>query len=154
MTKPMRTITTALSVLLLGFASVNASEIDLKGIGCVMSGKEVSAETSSEYKDAKVYFCCGGCASGFAKNQAKYAVKANHQLVATKQYEQVACPFSGRDVNPDIHLTIAGTKVGFCCDGCKGKVASGKDDAAKLKLVFDDKAFAKGFKKAEKKVSP
>ena len=139
----------SLAMLMIAGATVIAGEIDLEGIKCVMSGKDVSPEISAEYKDAKVYFCCSGCASGFTKNSEKYAVKANHQLVATKQYEQTSCPFSGRELDPNIFVTLAGTKVGFCCDGCKGKVESGKDDATKLELAFADKTFAKAFKKVK-----
>ena len=133
--------------------AVIASEIELDGIKCVISGKDVSENTSADYKDSKVYFCCGGCASGFSKNSSKYAVKANHQLVLTKQFKQIGCPFSGREINADISTKVAGTKIGFCCEGCKGKVDHAKDDAAKMELVFADKTFAKGFKKADKEES-
>ena len=130
-----------------------AGDVDLEGIKCVISGKEVSADTWSEYKDGKVYFCCPGCSSGFAKDSKKYAVKANHQLVATKQFKQTACPLSGRELDPSIFSKVAGTKIGFCCEGCKGKFDHAKDDAAKLELVFAEKNFAKGFKKVKKEES-
>lgn len=91
--------------------------------------------------------CCGGCAGKFAANTKKYAERANHQLVATNQYTQKGCPFSGGKVKAGNLVSIAGTEVGFCCDGCKNKVASAKDDAARMKLVFSEKAFGKGFEK-------
>ena len=148
-----RILVSSLAVLMIAGATVIAGEVDLEGVKCVVADKDATAGKSADYKDGKVYFCCGGCAGKFAKDEAKYAVKANHQLVATKQYKQTACPFSGRDLDPDVFVKLAGTKVGFCCDGCKGKVESAKDDAAKLKLVFADKTFAKGFKKVKKEAS-
>ena len=134
------------------FASTTTStaDVDLEGVKCVVANKGASAGKSADYKDGKVYFCCGGCAGKFSSDTKKFAEKANHQLVATKQYAQKGCPFSGNDVDPEKFVKIGNTKVAFCCDGCKGKVESAKDDAAKLKLVFSEKAFNKGFKKAEK----
>ena len=78
---------------------------------------------------------------------AKFAEKANLQLVATKQYEQKACPFSGGELNPETAVKVAGVSVAFCCNNCKGKAESAEDDAAKVKMVFANKAFEKGFKK-------
>ena len=117
----------------------------------MVADKAANPEKSAEYKDGKVYFCCGGCAGKFAKTPKKFALKANHQLVATKQYEQKACPISGRDLNPETAVKVGGTEVTFCCNNCKGKVEGADSDEAKLKLVFSDKAFAKAFKKAEEK---
>ena len=141
------------AVLLVAGATVIAAEVDLEGVKCIVADRAANPEKSADYKDGKVYFCCGGCQGKFAKNSKKYALKANHQLVATKQYEQKVCPFSGRDLNPETAVEVGGTKVTFCCDGCKGKVQGSDSEEAKLKLVFSEKAFAKAFKKVEKKGS-
>ena len=146
-----KSLASFLGVVLAVTSIAFAAEFDLEDVKCVVADKNASADKHADYKDGTVYFCCDGCAGKFAKDKDKFAVKANHQLVATKQYKQTACPFSGRDLDPNVSLmTLAGTKIGFCCDGCRGKVASAKDEAAKLKLVFADKTFAKGFKKGEK----
>ena len=123
---------------------------DLKEVQCVVAAKAANATKSADYKDGKVYFCCGGCASKFGKDTAKFAVKANYQLVATKQYVQKVCPFSGGELNKETALKIGKAEVAFCCDGCKGKVASAKDDQAKMKLVFNEKSFKKAFAKVKK----
>ena len=86
-------------------------------------------------------------ATRFSPELADAFFRQGHALVATKQFEQKACPFSGGDVNPDTAVKLAGVSVGFCCNNCKGKVEGAEDDAAKLKLVFTNKAFEKGFKK-------
>ena len=148
----MKKFTLALAALFVfaGTATLTA-EVKLDDVQCVVAKKPASADKSADYKDGKVYFCCGGCAGKFAKDQKKFAAKANHQLVATKQYEQKGCPISGGKLNPETAVKFAGTKVAFCCNNCKGKFESAKDDAAKMKIAFSDKAFAKAFKKVETK---
>jgi hypothetical protein len=147
----MKTFMTFLAICFVASATVIAAGVDLKKVQCVVANKAATAGQSADYKNAKVYFCCGGCAGKFAANAKKYAERANHQLVATKQYVQKGCPFSGGQVKAGKSINIAGTDVGFCCDGCKNKVASAKDDAARMKLVFSEKAFDKGFAKQASK---
>ena len=149
----MKSFMTFLAICLVAGATVVAGDVDLKNVQCVVANKPASAGKAADYKDAKVYFCCGGCAGKFAANTKKFTERANHQLVATKQYTQKGCPFSGGEVKAGKMINIAGTEVGFCCDGCKSKVASAKDDEARVKLVFSDKAFGKGFEKKAKKAS-
>jgi hypothetical protein len=73
-------------------------------------------------------------------------------LVATGQAKQAKCPLTGGKCNPDTATEVAGVKVCFCCGGCKSKVTKASVDE-QIKLLFNDKAFAKAFKvaKAEKK---
>ena len=130
--------------------TVVAGEVKLEGVKCVVATKDADATKSADYKDGKVYFCCGGCAGKFKGNEKKFATKANHQLVATKQYKQIKCPISGRDLNPETVVKIAGAEVAFCCNGCKSKVENAADDKEKMKIVFSEKAFAKGFAKVER----
>lgn len=121
----------------------------LSGVTCPVSGKKINPEATADYKDGKVYFCCPGCPGAFAGNTTKFATKANHQLVATGQYVEKACPLAGKKLNPETAVDVGGVEVSFCCNGCKGKVEKAEGDA-KLDLVFADAPFAKGFeKKAE-----
>ncbi len=76
-----------------------AANTSLEGVKCLIAGgKEVKAEKSAEWKEGKVYFCCDGCKGKFdsasKEDKEKMAPKANHQLVASKQYAQQACPMS------------------------------------------------------------
>ncbi|MFG0261086.1 MAG: hypothetical protein ACF788_01675 [Novipirellula sp. JB048] len=146
----MKKVASVFAVALIATATVFAGEAKLDDIKCVVASKPVDASKSADYKDAKVYFCCNGCAGKFTKDTKKFATKANQQLVATKQYEQKGCPFSGKKVNPETVTDVDGIKVAFCCNGCKGKVAKAEGDA-KVKLVFGEKAFAKAFKKTADK---
>ncbi|WP_235935186.1 eL24 family ribosomal protein [Candidatus Laterigemmans baculatus] len=127
------------------------AEISLEGVKCVVAPKAANAEKSASYKEGQVFFCCDGCKGKFTKDTEKFATKANQQLVATKQYEQKACPLSGGKVNPEKTVKVGNVEVGFCCGNCQGKVAAAEGDA-QVALVFSEKAFEKGFtvKKAEK----
>ncbi|MCA9014704.1 MAG: hypothetical protein KDA77_05155 [Planctomycetaceae bacterium] len=116
---------------------------------CPVAGKPANPKCTVDYKGAKVSLCCGNCKKAFEANPAKFAAKANLQLVATGQAKQVSCPFAGKPVNPDQSVTVAGTEVQFCCGGCKGKAAKAEGDE-QINLIFNDKAFAKGFKVTKK----
>lgn len=116
----------------------------LAGIKCPVSGKAVKADAAVDYKDGKVYLCCQKCPKAFAANTAKFAAKANHQLAATGQYEEAKCPLTGRPLNASTKISVAGVDVAFCCNGCKGKASKAEGDA-QVDLIFNDKAFAKGY---------
>ncbi len=136
----------SVAVLLVACATVIGGDVSLEGVKCIVAPKDAKASNSADYKEGKVYFCCGNCAGKFAAEPTKFTEKANAQLVSTKQYEQKACPFSGGDLNPETAITVAGQKVAFCCNNCKSKVESA-EEAKQANLVFNDKAFEKGFKK-------
>ena len=118
----------------------------LEGIKCPLSGKAVKEDKTVGYKGGKVYFCCENCPKAFEKDNAKFAVKANEQLVATGQYVQKACPLSGQKLNADKTAKIDGVTVTFCCEKCQGAVNKAEGDK-KAEMVFSDKAFEKGFEK-------
>ena len=125
-----------------------AKEVKLDKVLCPVSGKAVKAEHSVAYKGGKAYFCCPNCPKGFAKDTAKYAAKANHQLYLTGQFTLALCPLKAKPLNTATKIEIGGKAVCFCCNGCKGKVTQAKD---KIALVFADAAFAKGFKIVKEK---
>ncbi len=127
-----------------GFEAKKA-EINLDGVMCMlMPKKAVKEKFFAEYGGGKVFFCCGGCKKKFESNPETYAAKANQQLVATGQIQQVSCPISGGDVDQSVTSEVAGVKVAFCCGNCKSKVDDAKDDK-KVDLVFGEKGFKKGF---------
>lgn len=140
-----------MGVSVLFVATAFAADVKLDGIKCIVAGnKDAKADNSADYKGGKVYFCCGNCPKAFAADNKKFATKANAQLVATSQAKQAKCPLSGGDLNKDTEISVAGAKVQFCCDMCKGKVEKAKGDE-QLELVFSDKAFEKAGFKVEKK---
>lgn len=121
-------------------AAEEAKKFDQK---CVVSGGPAKEDKTVAYKGGKVYFCCGNCPKAFEKDVAKFATKANHQLVATGQAKQAKCPLSGGKLNPEKTVSVGGVDVQFCCGNCQAKVAQAKGDA-QIELVFSDAAFEKG----------
>lgn len=140
----------AVSLVLPAQADKKEKKDGLANAKCPVSGKPINKDASVEYKGGKLYFCCPGCPSGFAKNTEKFAAKANQQLYQTGQAKLVKCPLTGRKLNPATKISVAGTDVCFCCNNCKGKVSKAEGDAQR-DLVFSDKAFKKGFTVGKKK---
>jgi YHS domain-containing protein len=123
-----------------------SDDVSLEGVKCIVTGKAAArADHGVEYKQGKVYLCCANCVAAYTKAPEKYAVKANHQLVLTGQYEQKSCPISGGKIDPDITADVGGVKVAFCCQECKRKVESAEGIEEKVKLIFDEEHFAQGF---------
>jgi hypothetical protein len=129
-----------------------ADEIKLDGVKCFVNPKaDAKAANAVEHREGQVFFCCMNCPKAFAADKAKFAARANHQLVATEQAKQEKCPFSGEDIDANTKIAVNGASVAFCCDMCKAKASESKEQ---IELIFNDKAFDKaGFKvtKAEKK---
>ena len=117
---------------------------DLAAAKCPVSGEAVSKDASIDYKGGKLYFCCKDCAATFAKDKAKYAAKANKQLVVTGQAVQKSCPLTGNPTNASTAIDVGGAKIAFCCNGCKGKVSK-MTPAQQVKAIFADKVFDKNF---------
>lgn len=109
---------------------------------CVVSGGAAKEDKTVDYKGGKVYFCCENCPKAFAKDTAKFATKANHQLVATGQAKQAKCPLSGGPLNAEKTVKVGGVEVQFCCEKCQGAVAKAEGDA-QVEMVFSEAAFAK-----------
>lgn len=139
----------ALAVLVGAPVLAGDKEKDKPAAVCPVMGGKIDTSIAVDYKDGKVYFCCKGCIKPFQKDTAKYAAKANLQLVLTEQAEQKGCPISGKAVNDDTALEVAGATVKFCCNGCRGKVAKEEDEKEQIQTVFNDKAFAKAYKLKE-----
>jgi hypothetical protein len=151
----MRRFSLLVAVFGLLLTAVVADEVKLDGIKCLVAAKNAAkADKTRDYKDGKVYFCCDNCPKKFDEDQAgdkKMSTKANTQLVATGQAKQHKCPLSGGDLDKDTEITVAGAKVQFCCNMCKGKIEKLKDKAdEQADAVFGDKAFEKAGFKVEK----
>lgn len=146
-----------LGVLALMFASVAiaADGVFVEGVKCLMNkNKPVNVEKHAKYKEGNVYFCCNNCLGKFEKmndeEKTKLAAKANNQLVATKQYAQEVCPFTGKELNDDTAIKVNGAEVKFCCNNCKGKAEKLEGDK-QVEVIFGEKAFEKGKFKLVKK---
>jgi YHS domain-containing protein len=116
----------------------------LAGIKCPISTAQVKERFRYEYRGATLYFCCGHCSKAFERSQEKFTADANAQLVATGQAQQLKCPLTGKKVDPATEISVEGVEVAFCCNDCR-KQASDSEGAAQSQMVFNDKAFARGF---------
>jgi len=143
-----------LFAFVVAFAAVSIaadSKVDLTKLKCVVLDKVVNVDKSSDWKESKVYFCCGNCLKKFEGDKKKFAANANHQLIASKQVEQKSCPFTGAPMKSDFSVEFKGATVAFCCTNCKGKAEKMSDDD-KLANLFGEDAYAKAkFAKVEKK---
>ncbi len=117
---------------------------------CPVSGKAAVKEQFTAYKEKEVYFCCDKCKAKFEAEPANFEVKANHQLVQTKQFKQTKCPISGADFVKEQSSKVAKVNVRFCCEKCKGAVDSAEADK-KLEMIFAEAAFKKAFVAVKKK---
>lgn len=119
---------------------------DAPELTCPVSGHAASKQHVAQHNGGKVYFCSDKCAKAFAARSNEFAAKANLQLVRSGQFKEVKCPLEGYTLNPITTLEVGGVKILFCCKGCKNEVALAKKDD-QINLVFNDKAFLKGFVK-------
>lgn len=117
---------------------------------CPVSGKPAGEDHVVELKNGeKVYFCCDNCPKAFKANPRKFDLKVHQQLLETGQVVQVACPLTGKPMNKEKTAEVGDTKVAFCCEKCQGKYDAANDEA-KLKLLFANANFEKGFTRQTK----
>ncbi len=117
---------------------------------CPVSGEAAKENEFTAYKEKQVYFCCEKCKAAFEAEPTKFEVKANHQLVQTKQFVQKKCPISGADFKKEESARVSNVMVRFCCEKCKGQVQSA-EAAEKLEMIFAEKPFKKAFVAAKAK---
>ena len=126
--------------------SLGVKAADFPKLRCPVSGKEASKEHAVSYNGGQVCFCCDQCRKTFAAKTNEFAAKANVQLVLSGQFKEVKCPLEGYTLNPITAMEVGGVRILFCCKGCKNVVALARQDE-QINLVFNDKAFKKGFEK-------
>lgn len=119
---------------------------ETKACGCVggYCSLRPTKDLTALHKGATLQFCCARCVKMFKDDAAKFAVAANHQLVATNQAKQVKCPLTGEKVDASVILEVAAINVAFASEECKKKIADAKP-AERANLVFGEQAFARGF---------
>lgn len=146
--KPSRLLLAASALVALAATGIaiaaEEEKIDLTGVKCIISGHDAVEDGAITFKTKKLFFCCEDCPKAFKEEPAKFMAKAAHQLLQTKQAAQVACPFTGRKLNPEKTVDVAGVKVAFCCENCQGKAKKADGDDL-LALVFSKEALEKGF---------
>jgi hypothetical protein len=117
---------------------------DAPELKCPVCGHAASKQHLAEHNGGKVCFCSDKCAKTFAAKTSEFTARANVQMIRSGQFKQVDCPLEGYSLNPITAMEVAGVKVLFCCKGCRNVVALARTDD-RINLVFNDKAFKKGF---------
>jgi len=86
-------------------------------VTCPVSGKLVDEKTFIEKDGKKIFFCCKGCISKYAKAPGKYAAR----LADSFSY-QTKCPVMGEEIDPKAFIKLkTGQTIYFCCNGCDKK---------------------------------
>ena len=137
----------ALAVVALIVANSLRAADEKPALKCPVSGKAVDATKTVSFNGGKVAFCCENCPNAFNANSAKFAGKANLQLVQSGQLTQVKCPLTGRPMAADKTVEVGGVKVAVCCGNCLAKASKASGDE-QINLLFSDTS--KGFKAASK----
>jgi YHS domain-containing protein len=127
----------ALAVLTLVVGNSLRAADEKPALKCPVSGKAVDATKTVDFNGGKVAFCCENCPKAFSKDSAKFAGKANLQLVQSKQLKQVKCPLTGKPCAPDKSVEVAGVKVGLCCGNCLAKATKLTGDE-QINLLFSE----------------
>ena len=79
------------------------------------------------------------CIKKLEKQPTKYSEKAAQQkaVLAKMPRVQVNCPLSGRPIDKEIFVEVAGEKVYTCCNNCKSRYAANPGKyAAKLAASY------------------
>lgn len=119
---------------------------NLTGIKCVVSGKAASQKYFSRYKKGKVFFDCNNSRLLFEKSPGQFAIKANHHLVVTGQYQQKFCPITHIKTTKNNHqMSVAAVPIRFCCQECVLEFESKRSSIQQIEFLFSDGRFDKVF---------
>ena len=153
--------------LLTGSADVVAQQYP--GVKCVIDGNQqcrikYSVEFNWDQKSAgkkclgKIFFSSQHAADQFQTRvvdklkldqqpDSSLLLRANHQLILTGQVKQRRCPLTGKLIDQEHQLLIAGVKVCFYDAAAKNKLESLESTWHRAERVFAWQVFAKSFSK-------
>ena len=156
-----------LACLIFGDATVVAQQYP--GVKCIVDGSqqcriEHTVEFNWDKKSAdkkclgKIFFSSQHAANQFQARVVKklkldqqpdssLLLKANHQLALTGQVKQQRCPLTGKSIDREHQLLIAGLNVCFHDVATKNKVESLESTWQRAEQVFTPQMFAKSFSK-------
>jgi hypothetical protein len=136
-----------LAVLALVVANSLRAADEKPALKCPVSGQPTKADKTVDFNGGKVEFCCEKCPVAFKADTAKFAGKANLQLIQSGQLKQVKCPLTGRPMAADKSVDIAGVKVAVCCGNCLAKATKVSGDE-QINLLLSDTS--KGYEAVKK----
>ena len=80
-------------------------------------------------------------------------LKANHQLALTGQVKQQQCPLTGKSIDQEHQLLVAGVKVCFHDAAARNEIESLESTWQRAEQVFATRMFAKSFSKRAERMS-
>lgn len=95
---------------------------------CPVSGEDVDAEVTVDFKGAKVALCCEKC-------QAKFDAEKHGEKVVMDHAGNEKCVFSGKDIDAEA-TTVVSIPVAFCCGKCVKKFKEAPEETIG-KVEFD-----------------
>jgi YHS domain-containing protein len=102
---------------------------------CPVMGAKINRRLFAEYKDKRVYFCCGDCPAQFKKDPARYVAQLEAQGITLERI-QTTCPVTGEKLkDKKVFADYKGKRVYFCCDACVAEF--NKDPAKYIKKLED-----------------
>ena len=146
--------------LLITAAPVSAQQYP--GVKCVVDGNlQCKIQHSVKYAQGNVFFSSEAGVKHFNANvleklelgqqpDQSLILKANHQLALTNQVRQQLCPVTGKRIEKEHKLVIAGVKVFFHDSAAKAKIKSLESSWHRAQQVFAPDAFAKNFVRVKK----
>ena len=156
-----------LACLLFGEAPAVAQQYP--GVKCIIDGNqqcriEHSVEFNWDQKSVdkkclgKIFFSSQHAANQFQARVVKklkldqqpdssLLLKANHQLALTGQVKQQQCPLTGKSIDQEHQLLIAGVKVCFHDAAARNIIESLESTRQRAEKVFASRMFAKSFSK-------
>ena len=152
-----------LACLLITTASVSAQQYP--GVKCVVDGNlQCKVQHSVEFGQGDVFFGSQAGVEHFQTNviekiklgqqpEQTLVLKANHQLALTNQVQQQRCPVTGKSIEDEQQLVIAGVRVFFHDSAAKEEMQTAESTWHRAQQVFASEAFTKNFV-ARKKTPP
>ncbi|MEM9827258.1 MAG: hypothetical protein AAF958_11745 [Planctomycetota bacterium] len=118
---------------------------ELKDVRCIVEAKRsVQAKFHLRFRDGWVYFSSDSALQRYKAKKKKYSPEANHQLVATGQYRQRACPLSGEAIEKDFPtVSVGDVKLRVLCSDCAADLGK-RSREDQIRYVFDAEGFQFG----------
>jgi YHS domain-containing protein len=109
-------------------AKVGALE-DAINMKCPITGKDIVAGRTVEYKKQTIGFCCMDCVSKFENDPEKYIKKVKEfkkssvQEISNPDDGAInkKCPLTGKDIVAGRTVEYKKQTIGFCCMDCVNK---------------------------------
>jgi len=94
---------------------------------CPLTGKDIVAGRTVEYKKQTIGFCCADCVAKFEGDPEKYIKKVKEfkktsvEEISFEDPINKKCPLTGKDIVAGRTVEYKKQTIGFCCADCVAK---------------------------------